>query len=207
MLLLVGGAGYYVWDRNRDKPGVQTASEAATDDTDTEGDSDGDGACTAPEGYLVYNNTDVRFCFVYPEEWGTTSVSLGVIDASNEVGSGWLGTFSTESNASFAFLADDWDYIGPGRGGPNNAVGFLTYEIFEPTPGDITDFDIKISTAEMQLYGATSDFNIQGAIVIAMRRFVESEPYAGIQFQLNAPATGAFDLETAVVGDFNSCPV
>ena len=54
----------------------------------------------------------------------------------------------------------------------------------------------------MQLYGATSDFNIQGAIVIAMRRFVESEPYAGIQFQLNAPATGAFDLETAVVGDF-----
>lgn len=197
-LMLAGGAGYYVWNRNQDK----ATEKIVSDDSASVADSEGESACTAPEGYLVYDNTDVRFCFVYPEEWGTTSVALGVIDASNEVGNGWLGTFSTEANASFAFLADDWDYIGPGRGGPNNAVGFLTYEIYEPTPGDVTDYDIKISNADMQLYGTTSDFNIQGAIVIAMRRFIESEPYAGIEFQLNAPATGAFDIETAVVGDF-----
>lgn len=201
-LLLAGGAGYYVWNRNRDKPKTETVSEAVEDEATSDVEDEGDGACTAPEGYLVYDNTDVRFCFVYPEGWGTTSVALGVIDASNEVGNGWLGTFSLEANASFAFLADDWDYIGPGRGGPNNAVGFLTYEVFAPSAGDTTDYDIKINTADRQLVGSTSDFNIQGAIVWAKRVFVESEPYTGIEFQLNAPATGAFDIETAVVGDF-----
>lgn len=201
VLLVVGGAGYYVWDRNRDKS-TDMASESAEDEAAGDAVDDGEGACTAPDGYVVYNNTDVRFCFAYPEEWGTASVALGVIDAAYESGSGWLGTFSTESNASFAFLADDWDYIGPGRGGPNNAVGFLTYEVFAPSVGDTTDYDIKINTADKQLYGATTDFNIQGAIVTAKRVFIESEPYAGIEFQLNAPATGAFDFETAVVGDF-----
>lgn len=195
--ILVGGAGYYVWNSNNDKTPVETADESNID-----ADAEGTGYCTAPEGYLVYDNSDVRFCFVYPEEWGTVSLALGVIDVDNESGEGYLGTFSTEDNASFAFLADDWEYTGGGRGGPNNAVGFLTYEVFAPTAGDTTDYDIRVNTAEKQLYGATVDFNFQGAIVTAKRVFVESEPYTGIEFQLNAPATGAFDFETAVVGDF-----
>lgn len=195
-LLVAGGAGYYVWSKNRDDKAPKTAD--ATDIALVEEE----GPCTAPEGYLVYNNTDVGFCFAYPEEWGATSVALGVIDVTNETGSGYLGTFSAEANASFAFLSDDWAYTGPGRGGPNNAVGFLTYEVFAPSAGDSTDYDIKINTADKQLYGATTDFNIQGAIVTAKRVFVESEPYVGIEFQLNAPASGAFDFETAVVGDF-----
>lgn len=195
-LLVAGGAGYYVWSKNRDDKASKTAETkgiAIVDDEEP---------CTAPDGYMVYDNTDARFCFVHPEEWGTASVALGVIDVTNESGSGWLGTFSAESNASFAFLSDDWAYTGPGRGGPNNAVGFLTYEVFAPSAGDSTDYDIKINTADKQLYGATTDFNIQGAIVTAKRVFVESEPYTGIEFQLNAPASGAFDFDAAVVGDF-----
>ncbi len=198
-LLVAGGAGYYVWNRNRDKPAVATSSKIAAD-VATEEDS----ACTAPEGYTVYNNTDVRFCFVYPEEWGVASVALGVIDVTHEDGHGWLGTFSLNSNASFAFLSNDWAYTGPGRGGPNHAVGFVTYEVFAASAGDTTDYDIKFNTDSKQLVGATTDFNIQGAIVWAKRVFTESEPYTGIEFQLNAPSTGAFDMDTAAVGDFVS---
>lgn len=197
VLLVIGGAGYFVWDRNR-TPETETTSDTASD----EATDDGDGSCTALAGYLVYNNTDVRFCFAYPEEWGTASVALGVIDVDNESGNGWLGTFSDEANASFAFLADDWEYVGDGRGGPNNAVGFTVYEVFVPSAGDTTDYDIKINTADKQLVGAVTDFNFQGAIIWAERLFVESEPYVGIEFQLNVHATGAFDAETAVVGDF-----
>jgi len=196
-LLVAGGAGYYVWNRNRDEPATKTATETAKD-VGTEDD----GECTAPAGFVVYDNTDVRFCFFYPSEWGVASIADGVIDAANEVGNGWLGTFSLESDASFAFLSDDWAYTGPGRGGPSNAVGFVAYEVFAPSAGDTTDYDIKFNTATKQLVGATTDFNIQGAIVWAKKVFVESEPYTGIEFQLNAPATGAFDIETAVVGDF-----
>lgn len=203
MVVAVGGVGYYVWQKNKD--GSNNKKSMASDSAPAEsGDAEeiAEAACTAPANYLVYDNTDVRFCFVYPEEWGTTSVALGVVDVTNESGNGWLGTFSDESNASFAFLANDWVYTGPGRGGPNNATGFVTYEVFAPSAGDTTDYDIRINTADRQLVGSTSDFNIQGAIVWAKRVFVESEPYTGIEFQLNAPATGAFDIETAVVGDF-----
>lgn len=199
-LLVAGGAGYFVWNRNRDKAPVEQAVGGASD----YGYGTGETACVAPESYLVYDNSDARFCFVYPEAWGTASVALGVIDASNEVSNGWLGTFSDNSNASFAFLADDWEYTGPGRGGPNNAVGFVEYDVFTPSTGDTTDYDIRINTAEKQLVGSVTDFNFQGAIVWAERVFVESEPYVGVEFQLNVPATGAFDSATAEVGDFVS---
>lgn len=197
-LLVVGGAGYYVWNRNKDKAPAESDVAGASDYSVEPGES----ACAAPEGYLVYDNTDVRFCFVYPEAWGTTNVALGVIDSSNETGNGWLGTFSDEPNASFAFLANDWTYTGPGRGGPNNAVGFLTYEVFAPSAGDTTDYDIRVNTAEKQLVGSTTMFNFEGAIVSAKKVFVESEPYTGLEIQLNVPATGAFDFDTAEVGDF-----
>lgn len=191
LLILIGGAGYYVWQNNRDSAS-DTASE--TSDVATTEDA-GEAACTAPADYSVYDNTDVRFCFVYPSAWGDVTLHTGLLDVALENGSGFYGTYSANENASFAFQSDDWEYTGPGRGGPNHAVGFKTFEVFAPSAGDTTNYSIKVNTADRQLVAATTMFNFDGVVVWAKRPFVESEPYTGIEFQLNVPATGTFDYE------------
>ena len=196
IVVAVGGVGYYVWQKNKDdsKDKKSMASESASAES-ASGEEAAEAACTAPANYLVYDNTDARFCFVYPEAWGTVTLHDGLLDPAQETGQGFYGTFSTEVNASFAFQSDDWTYTGPGRGGPNHAVGFSVYETFSASPGDTTNYSIKINTADRQLVASTTMFNFDGVIVTAKRVFTESEPYTGLEIQLNVPAVGAFDYE------------
>lgn len=194
-LVLVGGAGYFVWNRSQNEASEEQSDSAAPDAEAPAGDAEAAAACTATEGYLVYDNSDVRFCFIYPEGWGAVTLHEGLLDLALESGSGFYGTFSLNENASFGFQSNDWAYNGPGRGGPNHAVGFATYTIFAASPGDTTNYSIKVNTAEKQLVAATTMFNFDGVVVSAMRPFVESEPYTGIDFQLNVPASAGFDYE------------
>jgi len=201
-LVIVGGAGYLVWNRNRDKTTDPVSDAPAA--TAAAVDKEAPAVCTATEGYLVYDNSDVRFCFIYPETWGTVTLHEGLLELALESGSGFHGTFSLNENASFAFQSNDWAYSGPGRGGPNHAVGFLAYEVFAATPGDTTNYSIKVNTAEKQLVATTTMFNFDGVVVTAKRPFVESEPYTGIEFQLNVLASAGFDYETSEPDDLVS---
>src|SRR3989344_3968171 len=194
IVILLGGAGWYVYKQNDTKDTKdlsKSAAQKSTNDKSAPAKSKGTASCTAPAEYTVYTNNELNYCFVYPTVWGSVTLHDGVIDPDYEPAGSYWGSFSNNADASFGHVRTDWTYSGPGRGGPVNATGFTVYEMF--TPHESTPSTIRINNADKVLVATNSIMDIEGAIVKAQRRFTETPNYAGMSFQLNVPSSGSFD--------------
>ena len=194
IVAVIGGIGWYVWKQNDSKKSSQNGAQQAAAGDGADGDGAGSAGCTAPEGYSVYTNNDIGYCFAYPTSWGTVTLHDGVIDPAYEPDGAFWGSFSDNTDASFAHVTTDWEYTGPGRGGPINATGFTVYELYVEYPS--TPSSIKINNADKQLVASNSMLDIEGAIVTAKHRFTSTPSYAGIEFRLNVPGSGGFNPES-----------
>lgn len=183
---VIGFAGWRVYQSNQDSESTQQAAAPAAEEPAEE-----EGGCEAPEGYTIYSNDEIGFCFAYPTGWGEVALHDGVIDPDHEPAGAYRGSFSDNENASFGVIKTDWEYSGPGRGGPNNATGFTEYKKF--VSDSSTPDKIVVNTDQKQLVAVNTFFNFDGVIVIAKRVFSETPNYAGIELNLNVPATAGFD--------------
>lgn len=186
VLGVVGYAGWRVYQNNQGEDTQQQAAPAAAEPAAEEA-----GGCEAPDGYTIYNNEEIGFCFAYPTEWGDVALHDGVIDPDYEPAGAYRGSFSTNVNASFGIIRTDWEYTGPGRGGPNNATGFTAYQQFVSDAS--TPDNIVVNNDQKQLVATNTIFNFEGVIISAKRKFNETPNYAGIDFNLNVEAAGGFD--------------
>ncbi len=191
ILALVGFLAWWVYKQNSRQTPTQEENTQATAEPQASAVQEG---CVETDGYSVYTNTDIGFCFLYPTEWGSVTLEEGIIDASQEAGQGYRGNFGEEPNASFALRTSDWAYNGPIRDGSAHAVGFNTYESFEF--GDTTPHVIRTNTDTSQLVAYSTDFNFKGAVVVAKKPFADTGNYAGIEFNFNVEGGDDFDAMT-----------
>lgn len=191
---IIGGAGWYVWRQSRAESPDDSTSQATpqTSEAETDDSAEPEG-CEAEPGYAVYTNSGPDFCFVYPEDWGSVTLREGPVDAAYEPEGSYLGTFSANEHASFAFIPTDWEYTGPGRDGPSNATGFTEYEQF--TVHDSSQPIIRFNTDEKYLVAYSTDFHFRGVVIVGQRAFESTEGYAGVEFELHvmAPDGSEFD--------------
>ena len=190
VLGVVGFAGWRVYQNSQADDAAEPTNNAPAA-AEPEEEPDG---CEAPEGYSTYTNEDIGFCFAYPEDWGDVALHEGVIDADYEPAGAFRGSFSANENASFGIVRTDWEYSGPGRGGPNSATGFTSYQQFESDAS--TPDKIILNNDEKQLVAFNTMFNFDGVIIQAKRKFVDTPNYAGIEFNLNVETDGSFDTST-----------
>lgn len=203
---ILGLAGWWVYKSTR------TTNEPLDDPQDSAGNSENtaknnesakadDEYCSVPEGFTAYADVVAGFCFAYPGAWGEVSLREGIIDAAAENGEGYVGTFSQNPDASFAYRSSDWAFTGPGRGGPSHATGFNELLSFEIS-GSGTEV-IKRNTEDEQLVAYNSMMDYTGVIISAKKRFIRSA-YPGVEISYKVPASGEFDPESSSPDDLVS---
>lgn len=68
ILILIGGAGFYVYKANNNETSDSNKKGQHSAQTDESTDE-----ISVPEGYKEYKNTQYKFSFVYPEDWAQQS--------------------------------------------------------------------------------------------------------------------------------------
>lgn len=107
-LTLIGGVGYFVYDRQSEKKS-DTKTSVVTEQEKAETIQ----PSAIPQGWVEYKNQELGFSFAHPQTWGVASVSPITFE---HTGKGYKVSFSN-TDLEGMLASEDYDYTGPGRGG------------------------------------------------------------------------------------------
>jgi hypothetical protein len=106
VLAVAGFAGWRVYQSNKDKN--NTAKQSGTADTTPQASETP--KSTTPEGFVEYENQELKFSFAYPEAWG--DVSFGS-DTAAKTGELYTLSFSKNSAVSAELMTKDYETATP----------------------------------------------------------------------------------------------
>ena len=185
-VLGIGIGGYYVWSQQ------QTDDEEGSLEpigNNEEGALDDELDASAPEGFVVYQNSELGFSFVHPVEWG--SVDISRYDRDHQGDQYRIG-FSGSSVVG-AIATADYEYTGPAMGGSTTEIAALSMETNRQS---YSGKDI-IATGDKYFIGASSSCEYSGEILLRLY-MSDVNDYALLQFTWPYQVDEDFDCQQEI---------
>lgn len=190
VLGLIGGLGYYVYQKGKTLPVASTSSSspASTATKPQENKS------TVPEGFVEYENKELGFKFAYPKTWGDISVTdvRHVKEPSDgfrvDTGKRWLMKFSNEKSASLGLTSKDWT-TELGRGGGctfADGSGYKSIPNPQPTSEQYSTLKILSKSDQYFLTEVAGYSYCQDVTLFVDYIYGDNPTYLSLRFAYNA---------------------